>query len=592
MRQLKLMVLSALLMFVVAYPSFAVHGVDAEVTTGSADTVALQNKQNEPALAVNPIDPTMLAAGANDNIDLEACNVGSDNTCPFTPGVGLSGVQFSLDSGDSWTQPIYPTGFSKRGCLGAPGPGDTCAGSTNGPIGTLPKYFEDGLVSNGDPIVAFGPRPIGGVFTWTNGVRLYYANLATNFPGQQGTQGFVAIAVSRTDNVVAAAGGGPAGVAAWMPPVIASKQNNALFSDKENLWADNADSSPFFGNVYVCNAAFRGATSSSPNAIPEPIILARSTDGGDTWTQRQLSPATNNIRTGGRQGCAVRTDSDGVVYVFWEGFDVRAGTSVQFMARSFDGGARFERARAVATVEDCGRFDVAQGRLTFDGVAGARTNSFPSVDIANGAPTGTGAPDTIVMTWCDGPTPTAAGQPNEQALVIWSTDKGETWSAPVNAAPSVDRPDFPAIAISPNGMDVYLTYMNFLQPWKSTTVDPRLMQGVVRHASIGAGVLGAFSTIHVGATGDARGSTANSLVAEFLGDYNFAVATNSYGATVWNDVRFAASCPAINAWRQQRVNFLLGVGPPPPPAPAPQLACPATFGNSDIFGVSKTDPTP
>jgi hypothetical protein len=100
-----------------------------------------------------------------------------------------------------------------------------------------------------------------------------------------------------------------------------------------------------------------------------------------------------------------------------------------------------------------------------------------------------------------------------------------------------------------------------------------------------------MSELHRGATGDPRGSSQNNLWLEFLGDYVYAVATDTYGAAVWNDTRDAADCPAIDAWRAAAQEAVQN-GTTVPPRPAPQQDCPETFGNSDIFGGSFPDPTP
>src|SRR5437764_2331732 len=229
---------------------------DVLVSNGSPPSPFSQNKQNEPAMAVDASHPNILVASSNDEIDLEACNAGADNTCPFTPGVGVSGVYFSFDSGTTWTQPTY-TGLSARGCLGVVGNSDPPCTPSLGPIGTVPKYFENGLVSGGDPGLAFGPKPgADGSFAWATGSRLYYSNLTSNLSSASNEtfKGFEAAAVSRTDNVAAAAANH---ADAWMDPVIVSRQSSTTFSDKSQIWADNAATSPFFGNVYVCLASFR-----------------------------------------------------------------------------------------------------------------------------------------------------------------------------------------------------------------------------------------------------------------------------------------------------------------------------------------------
>src|SRR5438552_11268343 len=258
-------------------------GVSNLVNTGSPTAPFSQNKKNAPSVAIDANHPSVRASGANDNIDMEACNAGSDTTCPFTNGVGVSGIYFSLDSGKTWMQPTYD-GLTARGCQGVPGSSDPACTPVVGPIGTLPWYYENGLVSDGDPAVAFGPKPdANGSFSWANGSRLYYANLTSNLGAtrsEEAFKGFEAIAVSRTDNVASAAAGNKS---AWMPPVMVSKQSSTTFSDKEQIWADTAASSPFFGNVYLCWADFRGQELG--NAAPAPLIVAVSSDGGASWTQ-------------------------------------------------------------------------------------------------------------------------------------------------------------------------------------------------------------------------------------------------------------------------------------------------------------------
>jgi hypothetical protein len=547
-----------------------------EVTVGSPVTPFSQNKQNEPAVAIDANHPLVMVAGANDNIDMEACSAGDPTTCPFTPGVGVSGVYFSLNGGQTWTQPTY-SGWSARDCLGPA----ACAPHT-GPIGTLPHYVENGLVSDGDPGVAFGPRPAAnGGFSWANGSRLYYSNLTSNFGAtkrDEAFKGVEGIAVSRTDNVPAAAAND---ASAWMDPVLVSRQNATTFSDKEQIWADNASSSPFFGRVYVCWADFR--SNSHGNALPTPLIVARSSDGGSTWTQKQVGPATDNGINSQPDGCTVRTDSHGNLYVF--GVGVRGGVSYEMMYKSTDGGAHFTGPALLSTAVNPGVIDPVIGRPVMDGVAGARNDlAFaPSADIANGAPTGTDATNQIVLTWADG----RQGLDHEQLMLMTSTNGGASFSGP-NPVPLAagDRPYYTAPAISPNGADVYITYNAFTTPYQNNTSSPRGLVGVILHADVAGGTIGAFGTVARGLVGDPRASSQNDLTAEFLGDYVYTAATRTGAVGVWNDVREGADCPAIDTWRASLRTATPGT------RPAPQRDCPAAFGNSDIFGAAVSDPTP
>jgi hypothetical protein len=218
--------------------------------------------------------------------------------------------------------------------------------------------------------------------------------------------------------------------------------------------------------------------------------------------------------------------------------------------------------------------DPVQGRPVIDGIAGARSDlaPAPSVDIANGAPTGSDATNRIVMTYVSG----ALAQPH--VYFTESTNGGAAWSTPRALESSGDRGLFTAPAISPNGTTVYVVYNAFTTPFRNNTTDPRSLVGVVLQASAGAsGPTGAFGEIHRGAPGDPRGSSANALTDEFLGDYVYAAATRTYGAAVWNDTRNAGVCDAINSYRQALQSGQSAT------APAVEQQCPHTFGNSDIY---------
>jgi hypothetical protein len=546
---------------------------DTRVSVGSPALPFSQNKQNEPTIAVDAHAPNVLVAGSNDEIDEQGCN---GNSCPFTQGIGVSGVYFSFDSGATWTQPTY-TGWSARNCLSGP-----CTPVAEGPIGTLPWYFENGLVSDGDPAVTFGPRPGPGGFSWSNGSRLYYANLTSSFNATKDNEafrGFEAIAVSRADDVPAAAAGTKS---AWMTPVIVSQQSRTTFSDKEQVWADNASSSPFFGTVYVCWADFVGQEKG--HAAPAGLRVAVSRDGGNTWSEHPVGASANNNNRNPLDGCTIRTDSLGNAYIFGIGTSSSGGhQSFEMMSVSSNGGGSWSSPRpVVGPVVQPGTLDPVQGRPVIDGIAGARSDlaPAPSVDIANGAPGGKDATNRIVMTYVSG------GLASPDVLFTESSDLGATWATPRAIETAGDRGIYTAPAISPNGTDVYVVYNAFTTPFRTNTTDPRTLVGVVLHADVSGGGTGPFSELNRGAPGDPRGSSANALTDEFLGDYVYATATRSYGAAVWNDARNAADCPAIDAY-----HAALQAGTAAT-KPSPLTDCPGAFGNSDIYGGAYLDPTP
>ena len=571
-----------------ATPVAASPATNAEVSVGSPHDIAPRSHQNEPVVAMDAHDPNVLVAGSNDYIDQQACPediATSTATCDdFSAGIGVTGVYFSFDRGKTWIQPSY-TGWQARDC----GTATVCEGSL-GPIGRIPWYYEAGLIDDGDPAIAIGPRLLNGTFSWSNGSRVYYANLTSNFPGKSGIRrGYEAVAVSRLDNPT------PASVlekSSWMPPVIVTQQqSNTAFTDKEQIWADNAASSPFFGRAYVCFAEFRSNGHHNPGTAIAPLTVSVSADGGASWrtSQIQAADAGGNGEGGwGSSGCTIRTDSHGVVYLFAEKFEnprlsglPTHGKHVMF--KSTDGGAHWGKAQTIRQITDpCYFTDPLSFRCVMDGFTGARTDlaATPSVDIANGAPSGADATNLIVDAWADA----SAGLNHEDVKVTWSSNGGATWSAPSSVSLAGDRPMYAAPAISPSGDRVYVVYEAVTSPWAGDDVaTPRPWHGVFLSAPVGPSGPGVWTTEYNGPLADLRSSfPGHRFREERVGDYVYAAASRDYGVGLWIDVRNAAVCPAIQDWRAQS----LSAGHIVTPAPWPLTDCPATWGNMDVWAAT------
>jgi hypothetical protein len=580
----------------------AVPAVAGNVSVGSPPGTTPQNHQNEPAVAVDANHPNVLVAGWNDFVDWAPCpqtDATNFGTCadPADDGVGLSAVAFSFDRGHSWIQPTY-TGWTAADC----DPTATCAAHA-GPIHTLPWYFENTLVSSGDPAVAVGPVPVNGHFSWSNGSRVYYANLTGAWPSgfafpNPEFHGFLGVGVSRLDNPT------PSRVlskASWKPPVIVNTHTGqTAFEDKEQIWADNAASSPFFGRVYLCNAEFRsnGQHRGRGGTFPAPLTFSFSADGGSTWSTKQITPAGTNgsgPNLFGLSGCTVRTDSNGVVYVFAEMFENPTLVGLpthgfHVMFRSTDGGRTFGKQQILRQITDpCFFVDPVYGRCVMDGFAGARTDlsATPSIDIANGAPTGAGATNEIVDAWADG----GSNVNDNKTLLSWSLTGGTTWSAPATVSLAGDRPLYAAPAISPTGDRLYVVYEADTAPWRGADMtSPRPYHGVFLTAPVGSGGAPAgWSTVYNGPTdtsaghNDLRGTyPGHDIYQERVGDYVYAVATASYGAAVWTDAQNATVCGTVQMYRAAS----LAAGQLALPAPWPLAVCPATFGNTDTWSAT------
>ncbi|MEI7663515.1 MAG: hypothetical protein WCK34_15005, partial [Bacteroidota bacterium] len=181
--------------------------------------------------------------------------------------------------------------------------------------------------------------------------------------------------------------------------------------DKNHLWVDIGPASPYKGYLY------------DGWMVNSNISISRSTTNGATWSA-PLAISAGTAAGSHNQGINFKCGPDGEVYGAWAVYDSWTGTGSPEKAvgfsKSLDGGATWIPAfRAINNIKGIRSYGVSQNM---------RVNSFPSmaVDLSNSPYRGT-----IYIVWTNVGYPGVNAGTGTSAYMIKSSDKGDTWSAPI-----------------------------------------------------------------------------------------------------------------------------------------------------------------
>src|SRR5216683_3309305 len=333
------------------------------------DGTQCYNPQNEQNIVINPTDSQNIVTSANDyRFGFQAL------------------IYFSTDGGSTFTDVLLPGWDSATGATG------------------LFKHVQAG----GDPVLAFAPDGT-----------LYYSALVYDFSFPNRTPSGVAVAVSHD------------GGATWNTPVMVHYEDaNTFFNDKEWIAAGAG------GNVYVTWTLFK--FNKPRGYISSHIVEAVSHDHGATWSD---PIAVSDSAHPFDQGSSPAIAPDGTVYVAYGGNQASNVFRDQIvLARSTDGGLTFTNVELGRVYDDIGCYpaNVAQGRarLSFEQF---RINSFPSlaIDPATGH---------LAIAWaddqrnagCAAGASSFSGLTNNQVKLITSVN-GTTWTAPQIITSGADK---------------------------------------------------------------------------------------------------------------------------------------------------------
>ena len=284
------------------------------LATGNAYTDATldectisHGRQNEPAVAVDPRNTSLLLGSSNDY-----CAVYNKGIPAGAVGPIWLGYYRSLDGGSSWTSSLVP-GY----------PDDTS------PYAALSQTR---TATAGDPVIA-----------WDNHGRAFFGSETSGDPaGTAKTFGDVFVARYRNPGGADAADTTKDGLEYYGSTVVAhgSSAPNLLgvFHDKTSIEADRTGSS-CDGNVYFSWSRFNGSGANE-------IYFVRSTDHGVTFSQpMRLESSLKSL-----QFPDISVTHNGHVYVTFRTFaSVGPSSDAIYIVKSTDCGKTFSPAQQITT---------------------------------------------------------------------------------------------------------------------------------------------------------------------------------------------------------------------------------------------------
>jgi len=457
-------------------------GTDAAIAAcsdfGTGTTAGGHRQQNEPAVAIDPLEPSFVVAASNDYC-----------TVPVFADA-WEGV-YTSNGGATWTDSLLP-GY----------PVDTSPEGQASPL-----YKRD--TAAGDPIL-----------DWDNQNHLFVGGIAFNRTVTTG-------ATFRTNaNVYAATytrdPSAPTGIKYLRTVIVGPGTPSAFFegrfNDKPSLKVDDWSTltSPFAGNVYMSWTLF-------PGVGQDQILFSRSTDAGQTFSK----PIIISKNVPNAQGSDIAVTPNGNVYVVWRQFGFLGAKDDAIMfVKSTDGGKTFSNPAPV--VDPIVGYDRADqyvtdgsardcGSLSFLCVSGFTFHREDSLPQATADQNGN-----VYATWeqvspvaSNGDTYVPDGQ--SQIVVSKSVDGGANWTPATTVDPQASGHQWwPNLEFDQTTNTLVLAYFDSRE---DTSYSPYRPPG---NLAGGTSVCGA---------------PIGSVVCDVLNTF---VATSTDGAATWTSTKFSS----------------------------------------------------